>query len=100
MKVICVSHTLRLAPTLQRLGRMAPHRIAYHVVPDPAGDQWLVTQEDNPRFRDRYRTKAEAVAAGRARAEAHEPSRLAVHQGDGRMEFEATYGGDPRRFFG
>jgi hypothetical protein len=76
---------------------MATHRTVYHVLPDSAPDQWVVIQENDARLRDRYRTKADAVAAARQRAEGHEPSQLKVHTSDGSIEYESTYGGGPVR---
>lgn len=74
--------------------RMASNRTIYHVVPDAAGDCWLVTEE-NAEFREEYETKAAAVEAAKTRARHAEPSQVKVHKHDGNMEYESTYGDDP-----
>lgn len=76
--------------------RMATNRTVYHVVPDASGDRWLVTQEKGG-FRQEHRTKEEAVNAAKQRARGEEPSQVKVHKSDGNMEYESTYGEDPRR---
>lgn len=76
---------------------MASNRTVYHVVPDASGDRWLVTQEDG-RFRQEHRTKEEAVNAAKERARGQEPSQVKVHKSDGNMEYENTYGEDPRQY--
>jgi hypothetical protein len=76
---------------------MANDRTVYHVVPDAAGEQWLVTRERDDRFREEYPTKEAAVAAARQQARQQEPSQVKVHRSDGNMEYESTYGSDPRR---
>jgi hypothetical protein len=77
---------------------MATQRTVYLVLPESDRDRWLVTREHNGwLFRRTYRTKAEAVSEGRSRAERHEPSQLKVLRSDGNLEFQTTYGGEPRR---
>lgn len=75
---------------------VASDRTVYHVVPNSSGEQWLVTQESGS-FRQEFRTKEEAVHAAKERARAQEPSQVKVHKSDGNMEYESTYGDDPRR---
>ena len=77
---------------------MATDRTVYHVVRDSAGEQWVLTEENDTAFREEYRTKEEAVQAARERARGHEPSQVKVHKRDGNMDYENTYGGDPSRF--
>ena len=74
---------------------MTKQRTVYHVVPDSAARQWLVTEE-NGGFRAQHRTKDEAVRAAKERARAEEPSQVKVHKRDGNMDYESTYGEDPR----
>jgi hypothetical protein len=76
---------------------MANTRTVYHVVPDAAGEQWLVTQENDDSMRDTFRTKQEAIDAAKHYARGQEPSQVTVHKSDGNMEYESTYGDDPRR---
>ena len=75
---------------------MASDRTVFHVVPDAAGERWLVTQE-NGSFRQQHRTKEDAVNAAKERARGQEPSQVKVHKTDGNMEYESTYGDDPSR---
>jgi hypothetical protein len=75
---------------------MATNRTVYHVVPNSSGEQWLITQE-NGEFRQEFGTKEEAVAAAKERARGQEPSQVKVHSSNGNMEYESTYGEDPRR---
>lgn len=76
---------------------MAKDRKVYHVVPDAAADRWVVSRENDDRFREEYGTKEEAVQAAKQRARSEEPSQVKVHRRDGAMEYESTYGEDPRR---
>ena len=75
---------------------MASNRTVYHVVPNSSGEEWLITQE-NGDYRQQFRTKEAAVAAAKERARGQEPSQVKVHTADGNMEYESTYGDDPRR---
>lgn len=76
---------------------MASDRTVYHVVPDASGEKWLISQEGNDEFRQEFRTKDEAVNAAKLRARGQEPSQVKVHRSDGNMDYESTYGADPRR---
>ena len=73
-------------------GSMAD-RTVYHVV--PVGNRWAVTVEGKP-FRADYATKIEAEDAAGTRARSEEPSQVKVHLANGRIEYESTYGDDPR----
>lgn len=76
---------------------MASDRTVYHVVPDASGERWVISQEKNDSFRQEFATKDEAVRAAKERARGQEPSQVKVHRQDGNMEYESTYGEDPRR---
>lgn len=76
---------------------MATDRTVYHVVPNASGERWVVTKENNDSFREEFDTKSEAVDAARERARKEEPSQMKVHGADGNMDYESTYGADPRR---
>ena len=76
---------------------MAADRTVYHVVPNASAELWVVTRENNDTFREEYRTKEDAVAAAKERAQNEEPSQVKVHYADGNMDYESTYGADPRR---
>ena len=75
---------------------MATNRTVYHVVPNASGEQWLVSLE-NGSFRQKFRTKEEAVNAAKERARKQEPAQVKVHKADGNMEYESSYGDDPAR---
>jgi hypothetical protein len=75
---------------------MASDRTVYHVVPDSSGEKWIVSEEKSD-YRQEHRTKEEAVSAAKERARGQEPSQVKVHTADGNMEYESTYGEDPRR---
>lgn len=71
-------------------------RIVYHVVPDASAEKWLVTQE-NGSHRTEHATKEEAVKEARKLAQKGPLGQIKVHRKDGNMEYESTYGDDPRR---
>jgi Uncharacterized protein conserved in bacteria (DUF2188) len=75
---------------------MAQNRTVYHVVPNSSAERWVVSQE-NAEFRREFDTKEEAVDFAKERARGQEPSQVKVHKKDGNMEYESTYGDDPRR---
>ena len=76
---------------------MASERTVYNVVPNTSGDKWLLSQENSESKSEDFRTKQEAVEAAEARAKAEGPSQIKVHQSDGNMESDSTYGEDPVR---
>ena len=76
---------------------MATNRTVYHVVPNSSADAWVISRENDDTFREQYRTKEDAVTAAKERARGEEPSQVKVHRSDGNMEYESTYGEDPRR---
>lgn len=71
-------------------------RVVYHVVPNSSAERWVVSQE-NASFRREFDTKEEAVEFAKERARAEELGQVKVHKKDGNMEYESTYGEDPRR---
>jgi hypothetical protein len=75
---------------------MASNRTVYHVVPNGTGKAWVVSQEHGG-FKEEYRTKEEAVETAKQMAREQEPSQVKVHNADGNMEYESTYGEDPSR---
>jgi hypothetical protein len=75
---------------------MASDRTVYHVVPNADKSKWLVTREKDDRFREEYETKQRAEEAAKDRAREEEPSQVKVHLQNGNMEYESTYGDDPR----
>ncbi len=76
---------------------MASDRTVYHVVPNADRSRWVISRENDDRFREEYETKEAAVDAAKGRARGEEPSQVKVHLSDGNMEYESTYGDDPRR---
>jgi Uncharacterized protein conserved in bacteria (DUF2188) len=71
-------------------------RTVYHVVPNSSAEKWLVTQE-NASFRREFETKEEAVEEAKRLAKEAPLGQVKVHKKDGNMEYESTYGEDPRR---
>jgi hypothetical protein len=71
-------------------------RVVYHVIPDASGDKWLVSQE-NASYRTEHETKEEALQEAKRLAQDAELGQVKVHKKDGNMEYESTYGEDPRR---
>lgn len=71
-------------------------RTVYHVVPNSSAEKWLVTQE-NASFRREFDTKEEAVNEAKSLAQKAALGQVKVHKKDGNMEYESTYGDDPRR---
>ena len=72
-------------------------REVYHVVPNAAGDRWVVSQE-NTEFKRLFDTKLEAEKFAKERAQSAQLGQVKVHNKDGNMEYEATYGDDPKRY--
>ncbi len=77
---------------------MASDRTVYHVLPNADRSRWVISIENDDAFREEYDTKEEAVKAAKSRARRQEPSQVKVHRQDGNMEYESTYGDDPRRY--
>jgi hypothetical protein len=75
---------------------MASDRTVYHVVPNADQSKWLVTREKDKEFREEYETKSSAEEAAKERARGEEPSQVKVHLQNGNMDYESTYGDDPR----
>jgi hypothetical protein len=71
-------------------------RLVYHVVPNSSGERWVVSQE-KAEFRREFDTKEEAVDFAKERAQKAALGQVKVHKKDGNMEYESTYGEDPRR---
>jgi hypothetical protein len=66
-------------------------RTVYHVTPDVAAVRWVVYQE-NGSFRREYDRKEDAVYIAKLKAQLDRFSRVKVHNADGRVDYEATYG--------
>lgn len=75
---------------------MASNRTVYHVTPNSDLSKWLVVREKDDSFREEHDTKDEAERAAKERARKEQPSQVKVHKKDGNMEYESTYGDDPR----
>lgn len=78
------------------MAQATKERVVYHVVPDSAAERWVVSQE-NAGFRREFDTKEEAVEFAKERARKETLGQVKVHKKDGNMEYESTYGEDPRR---
>lgn len=78
-------------------------RIVLHVTFDRKVGLWVLKQTGNAGIITQSPYKKMLISEGRiaARSEwfAHErPSQLVVHGKDGRVNFESTYGKDPKRY--
>ena len=78
------------------MAQATKERVVYHVVPNSSGEKWVVSQE-RAEFRKEFETKDEAVEFAKERARKEELGQVKVHKQDGNMEYESTYGEDPRR---
>ena len=78
------------------MAQATKERVVYHVVPNSSGEKWVVSQE-RAEFRREFETKDEAVQFAKERARKEELGQVKVHKKDGNMEYESTYGEDPRR---
>lgn len=72
-------------------------RVVYHVVPSASGEKWVVSQE-NSDFRREFEKKEDAEEFAKNRAQQESLAQVKVHRRDGNMEYESTYGEDPRRY--
>jgi hypothetical protein len=70
-------------------------RVVYHVSPEASANRWVVSQE-NGLFRREFDTKEEAEDFAKRRAQLEKFSQVKVHKKDGTMDYESTYGDDPR----
>jgi hypothetical protein len=65
------------------------------VIVEPAKDGWIV-QEQRGAVLSTHRTKAKAVAAGKAVAKRAPLGQIKIMKANGRIQTEYTYGEDPR----
>ncbi|MEN6333997.1 MAG: DUF2188 domain-containing protein [Phycisphaerales bacterium] len=72
-------------------------RVTYHVLPGEEGG-WVVKLINTGQVVSSHRSKIEAILHGRELAQSHEYSLLAVHDRDGRLERQYTYGWDSNLF--
>ena len=75
---------------------MASDRTVFHVT--PYVNSWKVKSEGAGayEFEAVMDTKEAAVAEAKERAKAHQPSQVIIHNKDGKIAEESTYGDDPR----
>lgn len=78
------------------MAQATKERVVYHVVPSSSAEKWVVSQE-NAEFRREFETKDEAVEFAKGHAQSAGLGQVKVHKKDGNMEYESTYGEDPRR---
>lgn len=74
---------------------MASDRTVFHVT--PYVNSWKVKTEGAGayEFEAVMDTKEAAEQEAKERAREHQPSQVIVHNKDGRIEYESTYGDDP-----
>src|SRR6476620_10597488 len=70
-------------------------RTVYHVTPDAAAERWVVSQE-NGDVRREFDRKEEAIEFAKKKAQFDRLSQVKVHRKDGNVDYESTYGEDPR----
>ena len=71
-------------------------RSVFHV--SPAGDgKWRVESEGGGETGQIFDDKEQAVENAKERAKAAPLGQIIVHRRDGRIEYERTYGEDPRQ---
>jgi hypothetical protein len=70
---------------------MDNNRTVFHVFPNATLDLWLVMQE-NGGYRKEFLAKDAAIAHAERLAEEQLPSRVSVHERDGQIEYEKSYG--------
>lgn len=90
----CHSSNLPLSAAPVMLQSQSARQV-FHVVHSNAAGVWQIKLQKNPQVLSTYRTKEEAVAAGRVIARAAGLGQLIVHKLDGTIETEYTYGQDP-----
>ena len=73
---------------------MASNRTVYHVIRNAWADKWVVSREPGDLTEEFY-TKGEAEYFARQRARKQQPSQVTVHDADGKVDYESTYGDDP-----
>jgi len=78
-------------------------RLIIDVKRTPSGAGWTAEWRGLGRHTD-YDTKARALAQAQLEAQTHELrgglAQIVVHKRDGRIQYEATFGADPRRSVG
>jgi hypothetical protein len=85
-------------PRLKKAVPMASRnsaRAVYHVTPDASTERWIVSLE-NSNFRQEFETKRAAEKFAKEAAQNNGLAKLKVHRKDGNMDYESTYGEDPR----
>jgi hypothetical protein len=71
-------------------------QVIYHIVRDEHGG-WNAVQEDSGQVVSRHRARIEAILQGQSLARSHEYSLLVVHDRDGHIDRQYTYGRHPRQ---
>lgn len=95
----CQTQPVAIVPQ-SMLRAQASARVVYHVVPESKAGVWHVKLQKNPQPLATFRTKEEAVDAGRAMAKAQALGQLIVYKANGQIETEYTYGKDPNTSLG
>lgn len=83
--------------TYKRESKRRRKRMVYHVVYRKKTKDWHVVEENVDTSLSMHATKAEAVGRAKERARVRQPSQVIVHKRDGKIQYENTYGDDPRR---
>jgi hypothetical protein len=70
------------------------NRVVYHVTPNV--NSWMVKEQGSDATEYLVDNKDDAVRHARELAKANEPGQVIVHNRDGKIAEELTYGDDPR----
>lgn len=87
-------HEASTARSSRARGDEGGDRVVYRVLPDH-GD-WKVKVQGTE-DEESFERKTEAVQYAKEAAREEPPSQVVVHRQDGRIQYESTYGDDPRR---
>lgn len=74
-------------------------RVVFHVTPDASDTRWIVSRE-NADFRREFDRKEDAEKFAKESAQREKLAQVKVHRKDGNMDYESTYGEDPRNIPG
>ncbi len=72
-------------------------RIKYHVTPRNGG-RWAVIKEGSERVSGIFENKTEAIKYARELAKKAKLGQIFIHDRNGRIQKEYTYGQDPRKY--
>lgn len=78
---------------------MAPKRVIYHVEPRKGGE-WAAQRTGTERAAGVFENKADALKLAKELAQGHPLGQVVVHNAKGKIQYENTYGKDPKKYPG